>query len=294
MRFDWYQGTVEDSVPKVIETLAKLGHKVEANDGPARAYRYLQGWEVQHNDLGVVARVFAGGNGGKPHVLASSDSTDAFVDLVRNEWEGRHLVTRMDAAQDFVEPGAYRRLRRVARRVAKEHRMVFPRHKDELNPEAGETQYIGSKKSPFLGRLYEKGWEQLSKLQGVFKGQPGAVDLILNTVTGEYVKPADWVRLELQARPKGEEARRLAAIATPEEAWTFTDWTQHLAREAMALDLERFYIRTRKVSKQEEAMRWMCQQYGGVLSWYKGQLGDWACVGLELGQIIEEQQRTRN
>lgn len=96
--------------------------------------------------------------------------------------------------------------------------MVFPRHRDELNPEAGETQYIGSRKSPYLGRLYEKGWEQLSKIQAVFKGQLGSVDQILNTVTGDYVNPADWVRLELQARPKGEEARRLAAIATPEEA----------------------------------------------------------------------------
>lgn len=294
MRFDWYQATVEDSVQQVIGTLAKLGHEVQPNDGPARAYRYRQGWEVQHNELGVVARVFAGGNGDKPHVLASSDATDAFVDLVRNEWEGRHLVTRMDAAEDFVEPGAYRRLRRVARRVAKEHRMSFPRHRDELNPAAGETQYIGSRKSPFLGRLYEKGWEQVSKLQGVFKGVEAAdFHLILNTVTGEHVNPADWVRLELQARPKGEEARRLAAIATPEQAWTFTDWSQHLAREAMALDLERFYIRTRKVSKQEESVRWMCQQYGGVLSWYKEQLGDWACVGLELGQIIEQQQQAR-
>lgn len=291
MRFDWYQATVEDTVPQVIATIKKLGSEVKQNDGPARAYRYKQGWEVLHNEHGVVARVFAGGNGDKPHVLASSDATDAFVDLVRNEWPGRHLVTRMDAAQDFVEPGAYRRLRRVSRRVAKDHRMTFQRYRDDLHPEAGETQYIGSKKSPYMGRLYEKGWEQVSKLQRLFKGfEPSMCGSILNTVTGEYVNPADWVRLELQARPKGEEARRLAALSSPEQAWTFTDWSQHLAREAMALDLERFYIRTRKVSKDEEAMRWMCQQYGAMLSRCKSDLGDWACVGLEVGRIIDEQQ----
>lgn len=285
------QATVEAPVPQVIAAFSKLGHKLEVNDGPARAYRYKQGWEVQHNDLGVVARIFAGGNGDKPHVLASSDATDAFVELLRNEYEGRHLVTRADAAQDFVEAGAYPRLRRVCRKVAKGHRMNFPRHRDELNREAGETQYIGSKKSPYLGRLYEKGWEQVAKLQGLFKGfEPSMVGSILNTVTGEYVNPAHWVRLELQARPKGEEARRLAAVATAEQIWTFTDWSQELAREALALDLERFYIRTMKVSKDEEAMRWMCQQYGAMLQRSKDDLGDWACVGLEVGRIIEQQQ----
>ena len=288
MRFDWYQATVEDSPVVVIETLKKLGHEVRTADGPAKAYRYRQGWEIHHNDLGVVARVFAGGNGDKPHVLASSENTDAFVDLVRTEWAGKHLVTRMDAAQDFNEPGAYRRLRRVARKVAKGHRMAFPAVGDELNHMAGRTQYIGSKKSDYLGRLYEKGYEQLAKL----KVQAPYLELetITNISTGESVRPEDWVRLELQARPQGEEARRAASICTPEQAWTFTDWTQELAREAMALDLERFYVRTRKMSKDEEALRWMCQQYGGMLSRLQADLGDWSCVGLQIGEIIKEQK----
>lgn len=286
MRFDWYQTTIEDTPSHAIETLKKLGHEVRPADGPARAYRYRQGWEIHHNERGVVARIFAGGNGDKPHALASSDETDAFVDLVRNEWAGRHLVTRMDSAQDFNEPGAFRRLRRVARKVAKSHRMSFSAIGDELHQEAGRTQYIGSRKSDYLGRLYEKGYEQMAKVRGLLPGM--VVETITNTATGEQVKPEDWVRLELQARPQGEEARRVAAVATPEQAWTFTDWTQELAREALALDLERFYVRTRKVSKDEEALRWMCQQYGGMLARQKEDLGDWACVGLEIGRIIQE------
>lgn len=290
MRFDWYQATVDAPVHSTIEALAKLGHEVRSNDGPARAYRYRQGWEVLHRERGLVARVFAGGNGYRPHVLASSDATDAFVDLVRNEWPDLHLVTRMDAAEDFIEPGAYRRLRRVSRKVAKGHRMTFQRYVDELHPDAGETQYIGSKKSQYMGRLYQKGFEQVAKLRDLHKGyQIDAGALILNTLTGELVNPADWARMELQARPKGEEARRLAAVATPEQAWTFTDWSQELAREAMALDLERFYIRTRKVSKDEEAMRWMCMQYGGMLARCQADLGDWACVGKQIGDIIRTQ-----
>lgn len=286
MRFDWYQATIEDKPLQVIDLLLKLGHEVRQSDGPAKAYRYKQGWEIHHNQRGVVARVFAGGTGIYPHALASSDETDAFVDLVRNEWEGRHLVTRQDSAQDFNEPGAYPRLRRVARNVAKARRMTFRAIVDSLNPQAGRTQYIGSKKSDYLGRLYEKGFEQMAKVRGL---QPGIhLDSITNTTTGEKVKPEDWVRLELQARPQGEEARRRAAIATPVQAWTFTDWSHELLKEAMGLDLERFYMRTRKMSKDEEALRWMCQQYGAMLGRLQNDLGDWACVGKQIGEVIRE------
>lgn len=296
MRFDWYQTTIHDNPHHVIETLEKLGHEVRQNDSAAKAYRYRQGWEVHHNARGVVARIFAGGNGQHPHALASSDETDAFVDVVRNEWPDDHLVTRMDAAQDFNEAGAYPRLRRVARRVAKEHRLGFHCVEDRLDPTAGRTQYIASPKSEYRARLYEKGYEQVAKISAMFKGsfKPDAsnFEFVQNTVTGEYISPADWVRLELQARPKGEEARRRAAIATPEEAWTFTDWSQHLAREAMQLDLERFYMRSRKISKDEEALRWMCKQYGALLLRLRGDVGDWACTGLEIGRIIDEQNST--
>lgn len=289
MRFDWYQTTIEDTPAQVIETLLKLGHEVRKADGMAKQYRYRQGWEIHHNQRGVVAKIFAGGNGEKPHALASSEETDAFVELVRNEWSGRHLVTRMDSAQDFNEAGAYGRLRRVARKVAKGRQMAFRAVVDVLNPTAGRTQYIGSNKSAYFGRLYEKGFEQLAKVKGLLPGMQ--LTSITNMSTGEQVKPEDWVRLELQARPQGEEARRLAAIATPEQAWTFTEWTQELAKEALALDLERFYVRTRKMSKDDEALRWMCQQYGGMLGRLENDLGDFACVGLEIGRIIKEQQK---
>lgn len=103
------------------------------------------------------------------HALASSDHTDSFVDLVRTEWPERHLVTRMDAAQDFNEERCYDRLRRVSRGVAKRHRLSFPQYADPLNPKAGRTQYIGSPKSDYRVRLYEKGWEQCGKVAQMLK-----------------------------------------------------------------------------------------------------------------------------
>lgn len=293
MRFDWYQTTIEDDPRRVVETLSKLGHELRPADSLAKRYRYNQGWAVHHNTSGVVAHVFAGGNGDKPHAFASSQATDAFVDLVRNEWTERHLVTRLDAAEDFIEENCFDRIRPVARKVAKRHRLNFSKYEDDLNPTAGRTQYVGSPSSDYRARLYEKGWEEVGKLLALFKDIPVSaasnVTTITNTVTGEQVRPQDWTRLELQVRPRQEEGRRKAALVTPDQAWGFSEWATELAKEAMALELERIVIRTRKVSKDEEALRWMCQHYGAMLTRLKSDLGDWACVGLEVGRIIQEQ-----
>lgn len=294
MRFDWYQTTIEADPRQVLEQLVKLGHEARPADGLARKYRYNQGWAIHHNQSGVVAHMFAGGNGDKPHAYASSQATDAFVDLVRNQWPDRHLVTRLDSAQDFIDETAFSRIRRQARAVAKRHRLNFAAYTDPLNPTAGRTQYIGSPASDCRGRLYEKGYEEVNKVLALFKGTVPAdsgkyFPTIKNELTGEHVRPQDWTRLELQVRPRQEEGRRLAATVTPEQAWGLSPWACELAQESMALQLERLTMRTRKVSKDEEAFRWMCQQYGGMLSRLRTDLGDWACVGKEIGAMIAEQ-----
>lgn len=290
MRFDWYQGTIEDKPLAVLEKLSKLGDEVRAADGMAKCYHYGQGWAIHSHTRGVVAHVLAGGNGGNVHALASSDATDAFVDLVRNEWPERHLVTRMDSAQDFNESRCYDRLRKVTRRIAKRHRLSFPQYADVLNPKAGRTQYVGSPKSDYRVRLYEKGWEQVGKLLDALKMGPGGADsvqTITNEATGEKLRPEDWTRLELQVRPRQEAARRQAASLTPEQVWGCTDWALEMAKESMSLDLQKIVMRTRKLSADDEAMRWMCRHYGAMLHRLHSDLGDWSCVGLQIGEVLK-------
>jgi hypothetical protein len=291
MRFDWYQTTIEADPRDVLQTIAKLGHKAEPADALARRYRYSQGWQILHDQNGIVAHVFAGGNGDKPHAFASSEATDDFVALVRQEWPDHHLVTRMDAAEDFNDRTAFDRIRRKALKVAKAHRLAFPCISDELNAKAGRTQYIGSPSSDYRGRLYEKGLEQLAKFRDAFaKHYPQFVPpepATMTTPLGD-LRPEDWIRLEVQCRPDGESARRAAATATPEQAWTFTSWSHELAKEALNLDLQRVYIRQRKISKDEETLRWMCQQYGGMLTRVMQDLGDWKAVGLQIGDTVAE------
>ena len=298
MKFDWYQATIEENPLAVLEEVKKLGHEVRTSDSAARRWRYQQGWEVLHKQRGTVALVMCGGNGKHPHALATGESAEAFAEVIRDHWRDRHLVTRCDAAQDFNESGAYVRLRRVARRIAKANRLAFPQYCDPLNPKAGRTQYVGSSASDYRARIYEKGWEEFQKLAGLFRKQ--GVELedmdvphIVNMSTGELVRPEEWTREELQVRPKGEDARRRVATLTAEQCWGVSPWACELARETMALDLERIVMRTRKVSKDEEALRWMCQQYSGPLVRLANEKGGWEGAGIALGELIAEQRVIR-
>jgi hypothetical protein len=285
MRFDYYAASIEAHPSEVLQTLAKLGTSSEKCDSLAKAYHFNQGYRVL-NEEGLVCTVLLK-EGQLPYAFASSEPAANFAEVIRSEWYGRHLVTRMDSAEDYSDPTARRSLLRLMRKTAKARRMHFEHIRKPLDPTLGETAYLGSRKSPYFMRTYDKGWEQYSKLQAQLgrKGCSLHPDQITFTLPGgQHVRPSQWVRTEMQARPKEEDARRIAATCTPEEAWTFTDWSHEFAREAFALDLDRAYIRARKVSKDEDALRWMLRQYRGALTRLRDDLGDWACVGLQLGE----------
>jgi hypothetical protein len=286
MRFDYYATTIQAEPVAVVETLRKLGHELKPCHNLAKAYHYTDGYAVEHNQTGLACRVFFK-EGQRPYAFASSDATDAFCDLVRNEWPDRHLVTRLDPCQDFYDGSA----RRIMRRMAKERRMRLRVIHDPLDPTAGQTTYLGSETSEYRMRTYDKGWEQFGKLQAQCgrKGLRIDKDIIFD-LGGVQVKADNWIRAELQARPKDEEARRLAASCTPEQAWGLTDWTHDLARKAFALELERIYIRAHKRSKDDEALRWMLRQYSGPLLRMVDDLGGWDCVGLTLGEMLKQME----
>lgn len=295
MRFDYYAATIEDDPKRVVDAIGKLGHTLETCHNLAKAYHYTDGYTVLHNQTGQACRIFIK-QGQKPYAFASSDATDAFCDLVRNEWPERHLVTRLDPCQDFYDSKARRKLTGIMRRTAKERRMRLRVIHDPLDKTAGQTTYLGSESSEYRMRTYDKGWEQYGKLQAQLgrKGMNAPKDIRFALPGGIEVQADQWIRAELQARPKDEEARRLAAICTPEQAWGLTDWTHDLAQKAFALELERIYIRARKISKDEEALRWMLRQYGAPLQRLCDDLGGWDCVGLTLGDMLTELRQDRD
>lgn len=291
MRFDYYASTIEEAPARVIETLSKLGHNLEPNHNLAKAYHYTEGYAITNDQTGACCKVFLK-DGQKPYAFASSDATDAFVTLVRTEWPERHLVTRCDPCQDFYDSKARRKLTGIIRRMAKERRMRHQFICDPLDPTAGQTTYLGSPSSEYYMRLYDKGWEQYGKLQVQCGRKGGAMpnpkDLRFVLPGGVEVNADQWIRAELQARPKDEAARRFASTCTPEQAWGLTAWTHDLAKKAFSLELERIYIRARKRSQDDDALRFMLRQYKAPLLRLVDATGDWAVAGLTLGEMVKE------
>lgn len=295
---DWYQATIEEVPSKAVSLLIdKLGVGVRENPSIGRMYHYEQGYEIISKQGETVAKVACGRDieSGNTHAFASSENAIRFMEVVREAWPDRHLVTRADSCIDFVDRTAYPRLVGIGRRIAKLHRVAFPSIRDVLNPTAGRTQYVGSKSSEFQGRIYEKGYEMLSKIV-----VPQKLRAVLAADKVESIRvpgqdfvchPSELVRAELVCRVKDEEGRRVLARCSPEEMWAMAKWPMEFAHEALALDLERVFIRTRKYSSDEKALRWMVTQYGGPLTRQVAELGDWSCLGLQLQHIYEEIQK---
>lgn len=292
MKFDWYQARVDDHPGIVTEALSKLGHSVQVNDRIGRMYRYTNGLEVVHRHRGVVARIAYGGvDMEHAHVWASGDDAADFAGLVRERWPERHLVTRADVSEDFIERGGFGRLRRVCRKVAKGHRLSFSMISDPLRPEAGRTQYMGAPSSEYRARLYEKGYELLGK--SILPRGLHVADITSIRVPGtdRFCHPAELVRLELQARPKEREGRQAAAVASPEQLFGFTEWAHELHRDVFALELERMYMRHHRVPDDERQLRWVARQYGRLFSRMAGPERDFALVGKRIGEAMAELQK---
>lgn len=273
MRFDAYAATIQEHP---IELVQYLAHGLHGQPRSTRGmHGYTQGWEIASTGSGdVLARVLAGGRNPHPHAWAQGDATEQFVQLVRDGYQGRHHVTRMDACEDFDAPGAYEILRTTVRDIITPRgikgREIVPEDIDE-----GRTFYAGSPKSDVRLRLYEKG-KQL-------RAQAPAEAL-------EEISP-NLVRLEPQVRPQ-KESRKAAAYCTPAQVFGFSAWTHDLALKALELDVQRVQTKPWREPDDERAFRHMLRMYGPLLERLQADFGSWCVVGKTIGEAIERRKAT--
>lgn len=292
MRFDYYASTIEEKPLSVLSVLSKLGDRVERCDNLARKYHYTDGYAV-HGQEGLACKVFLKDDQ-RPYAFASSDSADKFCAVVRENWADRHLVTRADPCEDFYDPSARKKIRKICRKISEMRGIQLAELVKPIDKTLGETTYLGSKNSDYRVRAYDKGWELFADYQARCgkRGVPLPKEVRITMPDGVSVLADDLFRVELQARPSGEEAKRKAALATPEEIWGFSGWTAEFAALVFALDLERIYIRARKKSSDDQALDWMLLQYKNVLNRLVNDCGSWECAGLTLGlrmKALEEE-----
>jgi DNA relaxase NicK len=184
---------------------------------------------------------------------------------------GEHRCTRVDSSEDFEAPGVWDDFLGIALDVKARYGLYGERAGDWDFPELGRTQYLGATKSTVRFRLYEKGKQPEYR----------------------HLGREHWVRAEVQVRP-AREAKSVYSTVDPVQVWGASPFTRELAARLLQADVGRLAAGTvYRESKRDRALRWMCRQYGPHLISLRDDLGDWACVGKTLGEILHEQQQQR-
>jgi hypothetical protein len=267
MRFDWYQATIPEHHLTIIDAFQSLlvpGSSVDVGRG---RHNYHESFTIKDKAGDRVALVLAGGPNGYPNVTSSGLMAEKASKLIRSRWP-EHAVTRMDAAEDFSDVGAFEMLEAVCRDVTKSHgvkgRAIVPD-----DPADGRTYYMGAPSSDVQARLYDKGAELRKKL-------PEA---------RHHEVPEALTRLEVQVRPR-KEWRKSAAKLTSCQVWGFSGWSSELARKAFQMELERIEMQAGRETAFERTHRYMLRQYGNHLRMLFEDFGSWDLVGRNLGEDL--------
>lgn len=276
MNFDWYAATVPGVPPMEVLEAVLRGLDGSVTEG-RRRLGYAQCFRVEDRRGDLLAEVLVGSVGKNdlpPHAVATGDNAPAFSRVLREAFPD-HRVSRLDAAEDFDDPGAFARLTNVMGEVATAKGIkglwIIPD-----DPEEGATYYLGGKSSAVTCRAYQKGLQLRKELHPARRSGVSA----------------DWVRLEVQVRPPKQLGKTLAATLTPEQAWGFSAWSQALLLESVGLDIPRVEgLGWQPQSDDDRARDWLCRQFGPLLWRMFREHGSWGCVGLQLGDVLAELAR---
>lgn len=273
VRFDAYTATMRgakpDDVAQLLFDQVGIGGKFETGRG---FHQFGQRMSAKSGDGHEVGSVSFGGRHGDLVMLeVKGEHSPAVVEALRARFE--HKVTRVDSCADFDAPKAFSRLYRACRTVKKAHGVMGGKAGDwEDFPEKGRTLYLGAKSSPCRARLYEKGL------------QPEYV----------HLSRENWVRLELQIRPKGVASGHAFAGLSALDVWGAGRWTRDLAAQVLQAHVDPHPAGTvYRMSETDHKLWWMCRQYGGALVELAADVGSWECVGLTIKEMIDTQKRLR-
>lgn len=256
--FDWYECTFHETDPlDVIRALER-----------AEPFAYIEpdnpkhGYQVGHVfKMGgeAIARVWWQGNPGV-HVILHSSNSIKLAPVLRGL--GVHQVTRLDACEDWIEPGLFDLVSRHLIAYAMEHRIVINQQGDWARGEA-RTLYLGSPQSAVRLVLYEKGYE-----------------------TGG---DKNWVRLEVRVRPKGAIARMVVSEWLPGQAFGSSKWVVEALKGLGWDHLQSQSVGTvYRPSDDDRARLVLVKQYGKILAQWAAESRDPATFAGELLQLVAD------
>lgn len=269
MIFDWYQAGVEAPSDTVLGVLSNYFEQSDLE--PDRSSNgYESAAKVIRGDR-VLARVQWGGNTGRRvQVKATGSEAPALADLCRTTWEQDHVVQRVDVAEDYDEEKGFDLLTGTALNLADKYRLKT-NYLGDWHRSQARTLYVGSRQSPVMLRIYEKG-HQLRK-DGI-----------------DRQASLDHVRVEYEFKPKREKARRLYAFIEPSDMIGGSNWTRELAACIHGLDLEPItgLGTLKRASDRDRALAFMVKQYAKSIESLRDELGSDAALGERLISMVKD------
>lgn len=243
-KFDWYECTFHGADPIEIIQMIERRYPFAMIEPDRPKYGYRVGQVVRHGG-DAIARVWWEGNDGV-HVSTTSADANDLAPLLREH--GVHLVTRLDACEDWIEAGLFDRMAAHLIGYAQANGITINQQGDWVRGQA-RTLYLGAPSSAVRLVLYEKGYESGGDL--------------------------NWVRLEVRCRPKGRLARAVVAGWSPGQAFGASRWLVE-ALEGLGWDhLQAQSIGTvYRPSDDERARLTLAKQYGGVIRRWIDEAGD--------------------
>lgn len=261
--FDWYSCTLPETVPggDVMDALqVELGGDVVRCAG---RHGYAERAVLSHGRRAVVS-VSYGGAHDRCHVEATGAAADRLVPLIRRQWPD-HRVTRVDSAMDWDDHGCFARVRDCALRAKRASGLKSRLAGDWIDARDGRTLYLGGKSAAVEVRVYEKG-KQLPEA-----GRP------------------DWCRAECQVRPPKLAGKLALASVDAAGVWGAARWSSGLYEALQGLPVARVDMRGWVLPDDARARAVLVAQYGAALTrWADDYGGDWATLGLVLGQAIAD------
>lgn len=265
IRFDAYTAT--SSQAKLHHFLPILENLVPQGElKPSKGQNFFGEKVALHFEGHEIASISYGGqNEGLTMFEVKGEHTPAAVEALRASVP--HRCTRVDSCADFDRPMVFDELVGQLLLVKKKFKLKGSKAGDwEDFPEDGRTLYLGAPSSAVLCRTYEKGKQPEYR----------------------HLNRPNWVRSEVQARPK-KEARDSYALATttPAAVWGASPFTRAIAAAILDNHVDPHPAGTvYRQSSDERALRWVAKQYGPLLSRLHEDLGSWEAVGLTVGDYI--------
>lgn len=248
--FDAYCASV-DEVPVHLldyleQALLDAGFKTVRADGPpVRFYdrNMLLLDENGHRHLSVRW----GGQNGMPFVECKGAASPVIAAELRSNFP-QHMPSRIDSALDLRRAGLFDTLHTIAKRYEAKGIKLDHVGAPIDNQDRGTTLYLGSRRSPFYVRLYQKGLKHAEEMG----------------LSGDGIPPflRDWVRIELELKPQKRPAKAKARTITPLGLWGCSPWVRQFAMDALSIDAERVTMHEKRESNLDRAFRYSAAQYG--------------------------------